>query len=108
MYVCGIHTHTHTTTHLRPPTHPQTSTPYRNTSTHAYTIHTPYTQDVIEDYVISERMLKEGREDGILGLPTHLSGDEVIAAKQSVMRQTIDYLKQNYSSAEGYAHNIGR
>lgn len=65
------------------------------------------TQVVIEDYVLSERMLKEGRDDGILGLPDHLSGDEVIGAKKGVMEQTIEYLKQNYTSAEGYARNIG-
>lgn len=65
-------------------------------------------QVVIEDYVLSERMLKEGRDEGTLGLPDHLSGDEVIGAKQGVMQGTIEYLKQNYISAEGYARNIGR
>lgn len=67
----------------------------------------PSPQVVIDDYVLSERMLKEGRDDGILGLPDHLSGDEVIGAKKGVMQQTIEYLKQNYTSAEGYARNIG-
>lgn len=62
---------------------------------------------MIEDYVLSERMLKEGRDDGTLSLPDHLSGDEVISAKRGVMQETIEYLKQNYTSAEGYARNIG-
>lgn len=62
---------------------------------------------VIEDYIVSELMLKEGREDGTLGLPPHLSNDQVIGAKRSVMEQTISYLEQNYGGAEGYATNIG-
>lgn len=65
-------------------------------------------QLVMEDYAVSEVLLKEGRANQHLtGISAYLTTDQVMASSQHVMGKTIDHLVSKYGSIRAYALDIG-
>ncbi|PSC73159.1 tyrosine serine phosphatase [Micractinium conductrix] len=63
---------------------------------------------VVRDYALSEALLREGREKRqLLGLPEHLTTDQIIASAAAVMDSTINHLEGRYGSARNYLKAIG-
>lgn len=62
---------------------------------------------IVDDYVLSETVLKESRMHDELHLDTYLTADDVIAATRDTMEDTIAYIKQRYDSVRGYMSEIG-
>lgn len=59
-------------------------------------------QLIVDDYVLSETVLKESRMHDELKMDVYLTSDDVIAATRDTMEDTIAYILEKYSSAEGY------
>ena len=60
----------------------------------------------MDDYVLSETVLKESRMHDELHLDTYLTADDVIAATRDTMEDTIEYIKQRYDDARGYMSEV--
>ena len=60
----------------------------------------------MDDYVMSEAVLKESRMHDELHLDVYLTSDDVIAATRDTMEETIAYLKEKYGSAARYLHEV--
>ena len=63
-------------------------------------------QAIVDDYVLSETVLKESRMHDELHLDTYLTADDVIAATRDTMEDTIAYIKQRYNDARGYMSEV--
>ncbi len=61
----------------------------------------------MDDYVLSETVLKESRMHDELHFDTYLTADDVIAATRDTMDDTISYIKQRYGDARGYMGEVG-
>ena len=64
-------------------------------------------QAIVDDYVLSETVLRESRMHDELRLDVYLTSDDVIAATRDTMEQTIAYINEKYDSAAGYMHEVG-
>ena len=64
-------------------------------------------QAIVDDYVLSETVLKESRMHDELKLDVYLTSDDVIAATRDTMEDTIAYVNTRYGSAAGYMHEVG-
>ncbi|KAI3434795.1 hypothetical protein D9Q98_002853 [Chlorella vulgaris] len=65
-------------------------------------------QAVVKDYALSEGLLLEGREQRrLLGLPEHLTTNQIIASAAAVMESTIDHVEKLYGSAHNYCKHVG-
>ena len=60
----------------------------------------------MDDYVLSETVLKESRMHHELHLDAYLTADDVIAATRDTMEDTIGYIKQKYTDARGYMSEV--
>lgn len=63
-------------------------------------------QAIVDDYVLSETVLRESRMHDELKLDVYLTSDDVIAATRDTMEQTINYINEKYDSAAGYMHEV--
>ena len=63
-------------------------------------------QAIVDDYVLSETVLKESRLHDELKLDVYLTSDDVIAATRDTMEDTIAYVNNRFGSAAGYMHEV--
>lgn len=63
-------------------------------------------QAIVDDYVLSETVLKESRMHHELHLDAYLTADDVIAATRDTMDDTIEYIKHRYTDARGYMSDV--
>lgn len=63
-------------------------------------------QAIVDDYVLSETVLKESRMHQELHFDAYLTADDVIAATRDTMEDTIAYIKDKYDDARGYMREV--
>ena len=63
-------------------------------------------QAIVDDYVMSETVLKESRMHQELHMDVYLTSDDVIAATKETMEDTIEYVKEKYGSAADYFKEV--
>lgn len=67
----------------------------------------PY-EDIIQDYAISEVLLREGRQNNELhGMPESLTTDKIIASAAEVMEQTLYFMEKDLGGVEHYLESAG-
>lgn len=62
---------------------------------------------IVDDYVLSETVLKESRMHDELHLDVYLTSDDVIAATRDTMEETIAFINTKYGGVRDYLSDIG-
>ncbi|KAK9841869.1 hypothetical protein WJX81_008362 [Elliptochloris bilobata] len=62
---------------------------------------------IVEDYMMSEKVLKQSRMHNELDLDVYLTADDVIAATRDTMEATLDYLDHKYGDIDHYCRECG-
>jgi len=63
-------------------------------------------QAIVDDYVLSETVLKESRMHDELHLDVYLTSDDVIAATRDTMEETIAFINTKYGGVRDYLSDV--
>lgn len=63
---------------------------------------------IVEDYAMSESLLREARDNAeLFGMDVEMTTDRIISSAKHVMEDTIDFLETNYGGVEQYMAHLG-
>lgn len=62
---------------------------------------------IVDDYMLSETVLKESRMHDELHFDVYLTSDDVIAATRDTMEETIQFINSKYGGVRHYLNEIG-